>query len=331
MGKTPSFLGLYNKAGAHQERYTGSMLSPPPMPDVPATQRDSAASHLRYSDVAQDGRVMVSAFPYLVSPMLWGSLLSKHPLTPALRSQGILPILTRAILEGSDSTVSVFRPVTARGCFQLACTRDAEHQVERIVLDAWAELGGTSDRTYGPPPPDQGALVNIGRVFLEHVLTRPFAPPEARKVRSIAAPGMPEVPEMERTWRPPEELAVMPANAVPLEEGLGLDEAPIVFGLEHTDSNQHVNSLVYPRLFHEAALRRFARLGCGTRLLTRAAAIAFRKPCFAGEQMRIAVRAFTLGGQLGALGCFVPEEAARSATALASARPHCFAQMVFTE
>ena len=39
---------------------------------------------------------------------------------------------------------------------------------------------------------------------------------------------------------------------------------PVVFGVVHTDSNHHVNSLVYFRLFEEAALRRFAQLGAAT-------------------------------------------------------------------
>ena len=62
-----------------------------------------------------------------------------------------------------------------------------------------------------------------------------------------------------------------------------MDPTPLPLGLAHTDANQHVNSLVYPRLFEEAVLRRLATLGKPTALLTRRAEVAFRKPAFAGE------------------------------------------------
>ena len=60
----------------------------------------------------------------------------------------------------------------------------------------------------------------------------------------------------------------------------------------HTDSNQHVNSLVYPRLFEEAALRRLAASGRSTAVLARSLRIAYRRPSFAGESLRVFVRAY---------------------------------------
>jgi hypothetical protein len=88
-----------------------------------------------------------------------------------------------------------------------------------------------------------------------------------------------------------------------------------------------VNSLVYPRLFEDAALRRFAELGrLKPPVLSRFVEAAFRKPCFAGETYALALRAFELGGRLGAVGAFMKPEEAR---ALETARPHCFVKMVF--
>ena len=105
-----------------------------------------------------------------------------------------------------------------------------------------------------------------------------------------------------------------------------LDPTPIAFGLDHTDPNQHVNSLVYPRLFIEAALRRLAAHRKSTRLLTRAAEIAFRKPSFAGDRARIAIRAFERGDQLGAVGLLISDDEA--AAPLAAARPRCFVRLL---
>ena len=46
----------------------------------------------------------------------------------------------------------------------------------------------------------------------------------------------------------PESVGALPEGAVPLDYCLRVHPTPIAFGLAHTDSNQHVNSLVYPHL-----------------------------------------------------------------------------------
>ena len=78
-----------------------------------------------------------------------------------------------------------------------------------------------------------------------------------------------------------------PAGGADALDRASPDETLIVFGLVHTDSNQHVNSLVYMRLFEEAVLRRFAALGLPEPVLARRLEIAYRKPCFAGDRMHV--------------------------------------------
>jgi acyl-CoA thioesterase FadM len=95
----------------------------------------------------------------------------------------------------------------------------------------------------------------------------------------------------------------------------------------HTDSNMHVNSLVYVRLFEEAALRRFAALGKGSALLGRMLDIAYRKPCFAGQTMRVVGQAFEQGGRLGMAAALVGEDEAHHD--LGAAKPHAYACITF--
>jgi acyl-CoA thioesterase FadM len=102
-----------------------------------------------------------------------------------------------------------------------------------------------------------------------------------------------------------------------------------VFGLVHTDSNMHVNSLVYLRVFEEAALRRFATLGRGASLLGRTLDIAYRKPCFAGQTMRVVQQAFEEQGRLGVAAVLVDEKEAVSDETLARAKPHAYVRMTF--
>ena len=117
-------------------------------------------------------------------------------------------------------------------------------------------------------------------------------------------------------------MLLPPEGARALDETMLPDEAEVAFGLEHTDSNQHVNSLVYPRLFIDAALRRLAAHGFPTALSARRIEIAYRKPCFAGQRATIWVQAWQDGESLVATGVFASEGAPPE-------RPHCTIQARF--
>jgi hypothetical protein len=181
---------------------------------------------------------------------------------------------------------------------------------------------------HGPPPDGAGRRIFAGRVFAEHVFTRPFADPSRRKVTRFEAPGVPEIPETKYAWRAPGELLQIPRGAVALDD-LSFESEPFSFGLDHTDSNQHVNSLVYPRLFREAALRRLTRIGRGCALLARFQETAFRKPCFAGEKVRVAVRTFEVDGTLGAVCALIDERLVSAATAEITTRGNAFGVVLF--
>jgi hypothetical protein len=293
----------------------------PDEPEVPEGQRSSGHTPLRYEDVAQDGRIMLLALPHAIGDVIWRKVLVKHPIS-RLSHSGIIPILSRFVIEGGEGPISVRHPLDAVGRYQLSHTVGDDGQVRHLMLNMWAKMSGPIGRTQGPPPPRAGEIVPVGRVFAEHVFTRLFAPPGERKIVRLDAEGLPPVPPDVWTWRPPEATAALPPSAQPLDPELVPDEAEVVFGLNHTDSNQHVNSLVYPRLFADAALRRFAAHGHGRKVLARRMEIAYRKPCFAGDRARITLRAFSDGNRLGATGVFRP-------AADPSAPPYCFLHMLF--
>jgi acyl-CoA thioesterase FadM len=246
-----------------------------------------------------------------------------------MRAEGVVPILTRLVIEGTPGPFAVQGRLTAHGAFELSHARGASGDVERIFLDMWADVTAPIGRTHGPPPERAGEVTTAGRIFAEHVFTRLFAPPAERKVTRFDAPGVEPLPPTQRETRALSAILELPPGAVPLDAALRADATPIVFGVTHTDSNQHVNSLVYPRLFEDAALRRFASHGKSTAVLARSIEIGFRKPCFAGETMRIALRAYLLGDKLGAVGVYVSEKDAASGSTLAAARPHAFVHTVF--
>ena len=294
----------------------------PDRPAVPDEQRASGNFGLRYEDVAQDGRVMLLAMPQAIGEV-WRAVLGDHAKAIALRDQGVLPILTRLVIEGGGGPISVRKPLHAEGCYQLAHTVGADGAVDRILLNMWAAVSGPKSRTHGPPPAGAGEPVDVGRVFAEHIFTRPFGPPAARKVTALAIPGVPAVPPDRWTFEPLASIGELPRGAVPIDREQIADTTRITFGLAHTDRNQHVNSLVYPRLFEDAALRRIAAIGRSTAgLLSRRVELGYRKPCFAGDRMRILLQLFELEGRVGAAGVWVPEDDLE-------ARPHCWARIVF--
>jgi hypothetical protein len=283
-------------------------IPPEPLGSAPPEDRARGRIHLRYEDVCQDGRLVVEALPQTFG-FLWRHLLATRPATFA---DGVVAILSRVVIEGGDGPIDVGASLEAEGFHHFANGGES-----RLILAMWGRVIA---------PAGAGTVV-AGRVFGEHVFTRLFAPPEHRKVRALELDGRSGVvPEALWTWEPPESALELPAGATALDAVPVVDDRPTVFGLDHTDANQHVNSLVYPRLVIEAALRRFAALGrASPPRLARKIEIAFRKPCFAGESARIAARAFTVGDHLG-ITAAISVEGEPSGT-----RPRCAARVVFDD
>jgi acyl-CoA thioesterase FadM len=296
----------------------------PPIPDE-TLPRAEARVHLRFEDVTQDGRLVLEALPNALGPTVWRGILNRDPTSAATFAQGIVPILSRFVLEGGPGPFSANAPFEAEGTCRLARADG------RIVLDMWADLYGVIGRTYGGSGTagPAGERARAGRVMAEHVLTRPFAPAGERRVTTLDFPGAPRVDATRPASPSYDSIASVPAGATPLEARSAVDPVPVVFGLVHTDSNMHINSLVYLRVFEEAALRRFAALGRGASLLGRTMEIAYRRPCFAGQTMRVVQQAFEDEGRLGMAAVLVDDQDAGSAETLARAKPHAYVRMTF--
>jgi hypothetical protein len=281
---------------------------------------------LRYEDVSQDGHLVMEALPTALGAV-WQHLDREQRASLGVEP-GVLPILSRVVVESGEGPIPVV-PTTVDGLYQLAHTVDEAGAVDRLVLAMWSRVSSVIGHTTAAPPPDAGRAIVAGRVFAEHVFTRPFGPPERRKVRALEASGRSFVPESPWIWREPESTLALPEGAEPLDAELIPDTTFTVFGLDHTDSNQHTNSLVYTRLFIEAALRRLDAHG-RARPPLRASRIelSYRKPSFAGERVRVLSRAFTAGDALGATAVLLGEE--ELARPSGSVRPRVFARILFT-
>jgi hypothetical protein len=268
----------------------------PDVPEVPEEQVGRATLPPRYEDVVQDARINVLALPPAIGGAVWRTLLTGHPAMRAAYKDGIVPLLTRLVVNATEAHIRVDRPMEAVGRYQIG--RDAD--ADRFYLNVWIDVAGVAGRIVPPEP--AGDVVPAGRVFAEHVFTRPFAPREQRKVTTLDGLGWPEsVPYVAPTG----DSITRPPGAASAVDATSMVEGTTVLGLDHTDQNQHVNSLAYIRLVTDAALRRLGNRAKGK--LVRAVDLAYRKPCFAGDRVHVALRGFDVPGGVGAAGVVVAD------------------------
>lgn len=288
----------------------------PPMPVFDPEQTATFQSFLRYEDVAQDGRIMPIALPPAMSG-LWQAAIVNTKGSRSSIAKGIIPILTRITMHSTNHAIRVDRPVTCRAGYQLAHMKSGD-AVSRIFMNVWCEVSGIAGRI-GPRQQADGEPAVAGVLFAEHTYTRPLAPPDQRRVTRLDADGYPDIPPAHYDAPAADTAQGAPAGAkwlTPLEP----DPSSVVFTLDQTDSNQHVNSLVYIRVFLDAVQRRLAAAGLPLELGSRAVDIAYRKPCFAGDSVRAHVRLFEVDGQPGAAGFIAGEDG----------KPRCFVRVCYS-
>jgi len=301
-----------------------AMFPAPPTPVFEPHQSATNERFLRYDDCTQDGRLITIAVPPGLSTLFQSAAL-RHPSMRAAMSKGTLCLLTRLTVTSLDNPIRVQRPAVVESGYQLAHDRDAAGAVTRLFMNVWADVRGRSYRPGWRPTPDEPSLpgeqVLAGQAFAEHTFTRPFAPADQRRVTSLAGEdGALFVPEVRYHQPAPAGAGELPEGASWLD-ALTADAVETVFTLDHSDANQHVNSLVYVRLFLDAVARCLVAAGHSPRLRSKAFDIAYRKPSFVGDRVRVHVRLFARGDVVGGAG-FI-------AAAGEEAKPRCYVRAAY--
>jgi hypothetical protein len=304
-----------------------AMLFPaPPAPVFPPDQASHVDHHPRYEDCTQDGRLTTLAIPPSLASS-WNAREVRYPAVRQARAQGLVSLLTRLTVASFDAPVRVNRPFEVTGGFELSHDRDASGAVSRLFMNVWTSVHGRPHlpRTAWDAARASGEsaqLVLAGQAFAEHTFTRPFGPPERRKVTSLAGvEGFPEIPEARYHQPAPSSAAEAPEGARWIDE-LAPDPVDTMFTLDQTDANQHVNSLIYVRVFLAAMQRRLASGGHPARLRSKGFDIAYRKPSFVGDRIRAHIRMFAHGdGHIGGAGFLAADGE--------EARPRCYVRAAY--
>jgi len=274
-----------------------SLLRYPTEPESAEADVGVDESALRYDDVVQDGRFRLESAWRPTGRILWS-----HPeVARVLRSMGpnVTNVLSRVTMQASEAALAPRSRVKTRVRFRFEHTVDGAGNPDRVLFSTW--LSAVAEARDGGEAP-------AARAHGQRVFTRLDAPKGHHLVRRLEGFGPAGVPPHRTNWEPPTSLLSLPDGAEPLDPAPRLAPAPVVFGLSHTDLNQHVNFLMYPREVERAALQRFVELGVGARLLSREVSFGYRKPSFAGDVVRVVLRAFRLGDSMGVVSAIVDDD-----------------------
>lgn len=274
-----------------------SMQEYPKEPELPENDAGEETAALRYDDVMQDGRVRLDAVWRPVGRLIWSRPEPSRVL--AKLGDGVGTVLARAVFEATEVRVPARAPVRTRAWFRFEHTRGGDGRVDRIQFNTWIRSTVLGDESPEPL---------LARAYGQRVFTRLGAQPGERSVTRLEGLGPDGVPTHRAEWLPARSLLDIPRGAVLLDPVPRLDPGRVVFGLSHTDGNQHVNFLVYPRFIEEAALGRFVDLGVGAKMAARYVEIRYRKPSFAGDSLRIALQAFRNDGSFGVIAAAIEDD-----------------------
>ena len=193
---------------------------------------------------------------------------------------GVAPIPHLMQLETSGRQVALGTPLRQNYRFRLVTSRG----IDGVLIRAHLVMGCT---LYERGAPASGAL---GRAEIWMALTRPFAAPGARRLRAVPAAltFLTEhgVAEHELGRRPIESFR---CRAV-ASETVFQDTLPLVYHMDRSDSNRHINMHVYPQQALDYLALAFHRSGGDAgRLRFRRVTVCFRRPFLPGDVAEVEV------------------------------------------
>ena len=193
---------------------------------------------------------------------------------------GVAPIPHLMQLETSGRQVALGTPLCQEYRFRLVTSRGVDGALIRAHLVMNCTL-------YGRGASASGAL---GSAEIWMALTRPFAAPGARRLRAVPAAlaflSEHGVAEHDLGERPVESFRCRAAAS----ETVFHDTLPLVYHMDRSDSNRHINMHVYPQQALDYLALAFHRSGGDAgRLRFRKVTVCFRRPFLPGDVAEVEV------------------------------------------
>jgi hypothetical protein len=273
------------------------MFDFPPHPELPENDAGEETTALRYDDVTQDGRVRLEASWRPMGRQLWTRPEPSRVLGKL--GEGVSTVLARVVMQATEVRVVPRSPMRTRVRFRFEHTANSEGLPNRILFNTWTESTVTDD---------DNAERLVGRSYGQRVFTRLNQSNGDRAITRLEGIGD-GIPPHRSEWEPVLSILDIPDGAELLDPVPRLEPSRVVFGLSHTDGNQHVNFLAYPKFVEQAALGRFVDLGLGSKWMARRVELGYRRAAFAGDVLRVAVQAFRVGEAFGVVAALVEQNA----------------------
>ena len=148
-----------------------------------AAQRGTTQLTLPYNHLCQDSRVKLAGLMSAVGQVGWERW--QHSPLSHTSADGVMPILSRVVIEASDASVEMGSNLRADGGYLVAHGPTPKPEDRRLYLNMYADVWGNSGRSHGERPDNAGSSVRIGRILTEHIFTRPFGPPGERPAERV--------------------------------------------------------------------------------------------------------------------------------------------------
>jgi len=245
-----------------------------------------------FDDVTERGSLKLTSLLRVTAPRhfdLWRSEIGGPDF---FESTGLFIPIVALDLFVADDPIRMGATLEIDITIRLGKQIDGEGQVRRLLSESVGEVYAAHART--------GERVLVARNLKCNAMSRNDPDPEKRRVRELpASMNLGSVPERVLHFPGVAELATAPADHT--EVANFSDDHPHVWAYGQTDMNQHVHAMEYVRMMELFTVDQLAALGRSPRDYSiHRVRVAFRKPCFTGEQYLRAGSLHTAAGKDGA-------------------------------
>ncbi len=255
-----------------------------PLKDPDQTVTGEGESSYSFADLTETCAIKINSLLRICSPVHW-PVFQRAMFDAAYRGRtGLAGIISYTELEVTDIPVAMPREMTCDVKVKLDIGRSAGDD-PRIITRSTTDIFCTPSTGRFDRLDKEAQKVRSGTMIVDHILTRPSAPPEQRRVRELppdlgftkTMPGkiLPFVQSSD-VLRPPEPYSS--------KAGSYADNRARFWSYNRTDPNDHVHAMEYVRAAEDLATDALGSMGDNpANWYFQRIAILYKRPMFTGN------------------------------------------------